>query len=412
MLNFKKIILNNGIPLYILNDPSLKQVFINYIVKYGSSGEWFKFNLDGKDHQVSSGHAHFLEHLLGEHSRYGNIYDNFTKRFHTYNTYTSMEHTSYNFYGINDIKQSVKELIEAVDMPVFDYRDVNHSKHAIEDEAATTSDDIKASLTVLAEKNLYGGFDLFDDSLSAIGDKRTTRKITTKDLRTCYDSFYSDDNKVLIIAGNINEQEIVDFLNEVYANIPRHKSNLILPKYDYESIRRKEDIVLTDIPIDYNALGIKVEKPEDVTDRELQFVLNVLLNALFADNEYMEEMKDKGVLDELQACYFSRCDRFANVIQGFISTKPDEYFKRVLELLNKKDIKKEDYELIRRILIAEEVRQLDSKYDALLSFGDKLPYTEDYSELDYYKEFNYDRFKDIVDRLNFDKNTKVKTITK
>ena len=35
MNNYKKIILNNGIPLYLYSDKSLKQVMVNYIIKYG-----------------------------------------------------------------------------------------------------------------------------------------------------------------------------------------------------------------------------------------------------------------------------------------------------------------------------------------------------------------------------------------
>lgn len=78
--NYKKIILDNGIPLYLYQDTSMKQVFVNYIVKYGFSGEFFKFNLDGKDYDVGAGYAHYLEHLLLESSQYGDLTNYFSRK--------------------------------------------------------------------------------------------------------------------------------------------------------------------------------------------------------------------------------------------------------------------------------------------------------------------------------------------
>lgn len=412
MKNFKKIILNNGIPLYLLIDPSLKQFCANYIVKYGSTGELLNFTLNGKEHHVSPGHAHFLEHIITEHSKNGNLSTNLSDRCSASNTYTATDHTSYNFYGIKDFKKSLKELIEAVDIPVFDYRDVNESRKAILEEASTTSDDIKYRLMMLTERNLYGGFEAVDETLSNIGDRETNRRINTRDLRTCYDAFYNDNNKLLVIAGNLNEEEIVDYLNEIYASIPRHESNLILPKYDYRPIRKKEEYALIDVPTEYNTFGLKIEKPEDVSDREIQFVMSILLDYFFADNEFIDGLTKAGIVDDIQEMDLFKFDRFMNIIQGFISSKPDEYFKRVMEAINKKDITREDYELTKKVLLAISVKELDSKYDYLLKFGDRMGYTTDYSEIDFYRSFDYDRFKEIYGKLDFDTHTMVKTIPK
>ena len=47
MNKFKKVYLDNGIPVYLDRDPSKKNLFFSYNVKYGSDGKWFKFNYDG-----------------------------------------------------------------------------------------------------------------------------------------------------------------------------------------------------------------------------------------------------------------------------------------------------------------------------------------------------------------------------
>ena len=46
MNNYKKIILQNGVTLYLFNDKKLKQTFVSYSINYGSSGKWFDFKYD------------------------------------------------------------------------------------------------------------------------------------------------------------------------------------------------------------------------------------------------------------------------------------------------------------------------------------------------------------------------------
>ena len=408
MNNYKKITLNNGIPLYLYSDPKLKRVFFNYIVKYGSSGEWFKFNLDGKDYNLTSGYAHFLEHLLEEHSIYGNLYKKLDEKGFDANAFTSPDNTSFHFCGNKDIKDAIKKTIEALEMPVYDSKDVEKSRCAILEEASTMSGDINTASVLLAEKNLYKDFDLYDDTLCCIGDRETTEKITKKNLDACYKAFYTDDRKLIVVAGNIDEQELVDYLNEIYENIPKHKSNLILPKIDYDPIRGEKAILENAIDIGFDAFALKVKKPINLDIKDMKLVMNVLSGYVLQQNNFLDELRNKGVLDSLYSCFIERVGDYIDISQGYISSKPDEYVKRLLDKINKKDLTKEDFELIKKTLIANEMSSLDNKYYSPSEFGTKMHYTEDYSDIDSYKKLDYDKYKDIMDKLEFNTYSKVK----
>ena len=117
MNNYKKIILQNGVTLYLFNDKKLKQTFVSYSINYGSSGKWFDFEYDKTKYHVGPGYAHFLEHLLCEHSKYGDIFFQVANNNYKVNGTTSLNSTCYYFRGIKNIKESIKELIEAIDMP-------------------------------------------------------------------------------------------------------------------------------------------------------------------------------------------------------------------------------------------------------------------------------------------------------
>ncbi len=400
MNKFKKIILNNGVPLYLCVDPTMKRVFVSYNIKYGSSGKWFNFNNNGKDYSVGSGYAHYLEHLLGEHSKYGDMYRNFDKRFQRANAYTAMNVTSYHFNGKDDIEKSIVELITAIDTPVFDDKDVDASRHAIEEEAASHVDDTSNNLHGLIERNLYGGFELFDKTLSPIGSRQTTKEITTEGLYDCYNAFYTDDKKFIIIGGNVDEERIVDLLNNVYAKLEPHKSNLVLPELDYDSIRSQNDVINGDLDTPKVGLGMKFKKADSVSLRELYYVLYLIRNSLYNSDE-LRALERKGVYDVFDFAYIPILDNYIDYSFGFVSKHKEELIGNLLELLSKRNITEKEYELARKGLIATELRGMEKKYGHLKNFPQSIPLTDEYSDCDFYQSIDYNRFMEIASTLDF-----------
>ena len=409
MREYKKIILNNGIPLYLNNDPSCKQAIVNYVIKYGSNGDWYKFELDGKHYNVRPGVAHLLEHLLGERSKYGDIYSRITNKNSNANAYTDGSHTSFWFQGSKEIKESVKELIECIDDPVFDEEDIRLTKKAIEREISSYTDDYRELCDHLVLRNLYGDFELFPKSLSSIGRKIDNKNITIDEVKACYDAFYTDDRKVLAITGSFDEKELVDYLNEIYSNLKTHKSRLILPEYDYSLTRKEKDYITRNIDYDLSGLGIKIKKPVDMTDKEFLYTISFITSLLFnSDSNFNEYLRSEGYVDRIKSYHFDRLKEYGNYALTCVSSKPDEYFKRILDKINSNDMIKGEFDLIKRTLLSEEVRGYDSKYDNTKYFGYKMSYTEDYDDIKGYREFDYDRFKSNVDRLDFSTISKAK----
>ena len=112
--NYIKKTLSNGVKLYLFLDKNMKQYYVDYIVNYGSSGKWYDFYLDNKHYHVLPGCAHFLEHLLGEHSKYGNYYEKLVSKKYFSNATTAPNITHYYFRGIDDILKSIEEIINVV----------------------------------------------------------------------------------------------------------------------------------------------------------------------------------------------------------------------------------------------------------------------------------------------------------
>lgn len=404
MRNFKKIILNNGIPLYLLVDPSMKRVFVSYNLKYGSSGQWFNFKNNGQDYSVGNGYAHYLEHLLEEHSKYGNLFTRFNGRYQKGNAYTGSNETSYHFNGKDNVEKSIEELITSIDNPIFDQKDVDATRHAIEEESASWVDDTSNQLYGLLGRNLYGGFELFDETLSPIGNRETTKQITKEDLYNCYNAFYTDDNKYIIICGNVDEKKIVNLLNSTYSKISPHKTNLELPSLDFDSIRSQNEVIDGNLDIPKVGLGMKFKKTDSVSLRELQYVLRIIKNNLLNSNE-LRELEKKGLYNNLDFAYMTTTGDNINYSFGFISNKKNDLIASILELLSKKEITKEEYELARKALIAIDLRDMEDKYNYIKYLPMSFDLSEDYSNCDFYKSIDYNRFMEIVSSLDFSNYT-------
>lgn len=409
MNNYKKIILNNGIPLYLNINKSLKQVFFGYYIGYGSSGKWFDFNLNGKEYHVLPGYAHFLEHLLGERSKYGNLYSIlFQEKNYNINAYTSQYHTFYHFLGVDDIKESIKKMIEAIDDPVFTKEDVEKTRHAIEEEASMTTDNYDSIAVNLAANNLYKSYDSFYKTLTSIGDRETTKQMDYETIKICYEAFYKDDNKKLVISGNVDEKEIVDFLNNLYSKLPSHNAKVILPNYDLDPIRNEKVEIQRDVSMNIESIGFKIKKNEELTKEEVSFCMDIISEYIHGyETKFALSLKDNRLIDILKYNYFSWNDNYLEYLCSYVSKKGDKYYKTIVDKINKKDITKEEYDLVRKKIIADEVRYFDDKYDSPTNFGNRIQFTENYSDIDFFTSIDYDRFMEIYNSLDFNNHTKV-----
>ena len=60
---------------------------------------------------------------------------------------------------------------------------------------------------------------------------------------------------------------------------------------------------------------------------------------------------------------------------------------------------------MRKAIIASEVRTMNNKYDYVKAFPDNIYCTEEYSDIDFYQSFSYDKLLTMLDGLDFSQHT-------
>lgn len=403
MNNYKKIILQNGVTLYLFNDKKLKQTFVSYSINYGSSGKWFDFEYDKTKYHVGPGYAHFLEHLLCEHSKYGDIFFQVANNNYKVNGTTSLNSTYYYFRGIKNIKESIKELIEAIDMPVFTEKDVEDSKKSIREEAKMVCDKNVKSLHSLLLKNLYSDFDYIHESLSTIGNEQTTNDINFELLKVCYDAFYYDENKTLLIAGNINEQEIINYVNEIYAKIPKHEKKLVEYNYNSLDIREKEATIERNVFYEINGLGIKIKMPEEFGRKEMHYFNYIIYQKnLISSSALMIKFMKNGIIESNITSSIELNKNTIDLVIIVNSLNFNLFISELLKNLKEFKVDEREFELMKKVIIANEIRNSENKYKNFKSFTYKKEYSEDFLDIQFIKDLDYNRFNNYLASLNYD----------
>lgn len=403
--NFIKKTLKNGVKLYLYIDKSMKRTFVSYNINYGSSGEYNDFYLDKDKYHVLPGCAHFLEHLLGEHSKYGNIYEKFAKKKYTKNGETSSNYTSYYFIGIEDIKKSIKELITTVDNPIFTNEDIKETSKAICEETKIARDNKYRVAKSIVDRNLFKKIDLTPKELISIGDEKTTKMIDYKMLTTCYNAFYNDDNKILIIAGNIDEKEITDYLEKIYKTIPKHPNKMKPYNYKLGGIRKKEQIEYMSTNEDYILIGFR-SKVKNFTQKEIAtFTYFILRNKFGTDKKFIETLKKEEIISKIETTTY---DTIQDEVCIYIGVSSKQY-KKFIKLL-KKEIKinnftAKDFELYKKTLISDEAFKIDYKYQTLKNFIFNIKFSDDFDDIDFIKTLTFEKFQKFYKSLKFNKST-------
>lgn len=401
--------LKNGIKVYFYKNKNMKRTVVSYNVNYGNLGYYDNFYYKNKFYSMPPAVAHFLEHTLIEESKYGNMLHRFKDKNYEVNGLTGLYLTSYYFVGINEIKESIKMLINMIDDPVFNEESIEKVKNAIIEEV-TKNDDIKYRIAHnLNRRNTYKSFEAISESLNTLGTKETTNSITYDIARTCYDAFYSTNNKFLVIGGNIDIDEMVEYLEEIYKELPAHKDELKTQDYDEPNEVRKDfEEIVKPVDTDYIIVTYKFKNNYKKEKIYLDLYLYFFLRMKFGSStKFVTELiNNKIIIGGIgwDTDYFK--NTFTISFQADVINK-DKFLEELSGQLNSKNMDKKDFELIKKTLKVNELSKLDYIYQAIKNFPFDLQYVPKIFILNHIEKITYEDVIEFIDGLSFN----VKTVT-
>ncbi len=231
MRYYKKF--NNKLRLIVNKIDGLLSVSSGVLVKTGSINESEKEN----------GISHFIEHVMfkGTKTRSAfDISDHIDRIGSQINAFTSKELTCYYTKSTKEhLKESLEILSDIFFNSVFDKGELEKEKGVVIEEINMSEDTPEDICLDLLAKSYYGEKGL---GQTILGPEKNIKKFSRDTVKEYMDKYYTADNVVVSIAGNVDVETVIDYVEDLFASkftktksSSQVKSSVVTPKKLYKS---------------------------------------------------------------------------------------------------------------------------------------------------------------------------------
>lgn len=202
-----------------------KVVSVFLCVKVGSKYEW----------EEVAGITHLIEHMIfkgGEGQKPGEVAGKVEALGGYINAFTSYDQTCYYVVGPVEVLETAFEVLsQAVFKPYFDPQELEREKEVVVEEMKMRLDN---PLIVLYEELMKASYTTYPYKRPIIGYEETVRGLKREDLFYFINHFYTPENMVLIVTGNLSENTLESLLEKYFLNLPKRTLKKVeFPKEPY-----------------------------------------------------------------------------------------------------------------------------------------------------------------------------------
>lgn len=330
--------LANGLSLQLVPMAGYHKTYATFTTDFGSIDNHFVPYGKQEGIKVPDGIAHFLEHKMFEKADH-DAFDLFGKLGADSNAYTSFTQTSYLFSTTSHVHESLDVLLDFVQDPYFTEQTVKKEQGIIGQEIRMYEDDAAWRLYLGMLGNLYPKDPMHID---IAGTVESIGEITPEYLWETYRTFYQPSNMNLVLSGNLNPDEVVEWVEN------NQRQRQFLPQQKPERIFKLNDPTAGDV-IPFRTLTMDVARPkvmvglrgiampENGRERlRYKLAIDLLLDVLFDDTSdnylrlYNNEILDDSFAYNLEMqrgfyfAYFSsdtdQMERFADEIIAILES--------------------------------------------------------------------------------------------
>lgn len=402
--------LENGLKIVFYQDKTKHKTAAYLYINYGSNLKEVK--KDNSFFEIKNGTAHFLEHLLVEHSIYGNSILEFEKNDIIYNGVTDSKYTHFYIDTVCDFNDNLIKLINIVNNSKFNKEDIEETKPAIIKEIMMNKDNKWDNLLKAEYKCLFKNISI----PNTLGEVSDIESMDYEYIKKCYEMFYNPSNQILFIWGNFDIKETKKIIEDEYNKInKKNKEYELIEKEEPNKVVKKEDYIKEDINQDYVRLSYKVDISH-LTNKEkvkLTFYMQYYLSYLFNGSSklYTDLVKEKICNYNIEH-YSSFEDKYIIIEIGLYTDKTDLFIDRVKEIMKEKKYSKKKFEMDKKNTILDMILREENINAIMFPFIDNC-LTFNYYMLDTIEDIyeqNFNDYKNIINSLDFSNYCVVKMI--
>lgn len=297
----QKTTLSNGIRVVTEKMPGLHSASVGFWVKNGSRHEQPEVN----------GISHFVEHMLfkGTSSRSAlQIAKEIDSVGGVLNGFTGREFSCYYAKVLGDkLPQALSLLSDLVLNSTFCEKEIEKERRVIQQEIAQLEDSPDDQI-----------HDLFSDAIWAnhplgqpvLGNAASVARISRNDLLKVLEHRYLGNNILIVAAGNLDHQVIMEQIEKAFAAVPSGGDELVCTLPDYRSGFRVSPRSLEQVNF---CIGCKA-LPQNHQDRFALHLLNCILGGSMSSRLFQEVREQRGLAYSIYSYLNTHSDAGALVV--------------------------------------------------------------------------------------------------
>lgn len=282
MGNYKEIVLSNGAKLILINIPRSYSVTISAFIKAG-------FHSDPKE---LPGLAHFVEHMIFKgcdaYPSSLELAQAVEKHGGWHNAYTGIDYQQHTIHMPSDkLEEGVKVLLSSLSSPLFDESEIENEKNVLNEEILKNISNPERAIWDYAWQPLF--FENTSLARPYSGTAEDVKKIEKKDLVSFVQKHFVPDSTVFLVAGDIQEKNIIEYFEAYGKNYIREGETQDLTI----NFTSQNQVKIYPLDIDQSTIFISIKTvPLKSNDR---FILNLICDFLggFYASKLPMELRDR-----------------------------------------------------------------------------------------------------------------------
>ncbi len=344
--SYESVQLSNGLRIYCYSMPNYNATHAMIGTNFGSIDR--NFSLNGKEHKIPAGVAHFLEHKMFEKKEH-DVFDLYAQYGASANAFTTFDKTCYIFTATSNISECLDILLYSVNSPYFTKETVEKEMGIISQEIKMYDDNAYWRLLFGVLNGLYVNHTIKDD---IAGTVESIHEITDETLYTCSNAFYSPSQMILAVAGNITMQEILSACEKVEFENVKQDIKKITPN-EPKNINYKEKSITMPISEHMVAIGYKENFDCKISARH-ELIGHMILETLTGStSDLFNRLYDKNLVNgTFGGEVMCGEDYFSTIFSGETS-KPDVLVKEIektITELKQRGLSNEEFTIIKNSL--------------------------------------------------------------
>jgi predicted Zn-dependent peptidase len=346
--NFK-----NDLKLFIIKTDKLSSIDITLYIKVGSTQENAKNN----------GISHLLEHVLYANTKNQEAFPNEIDIYpYTNKEFTYFETTAHK----NLLEKTLLGLNYVVSSPDFEKNDLKIIKKEIilENEEYNSDSDSFVYFNQKIDESLYAKNTL---ALSIGGNKNSLKNISLEDLKKWYKKYYTSDNMILTIVGNVDIKKNSKLVNNIFNNTTFKK---IAPKKTDKIKKVSYKKNSTIIKIKSNSQKrIYLASVFPIGGINDQSYFKKIILAEILSRKLRKKQKNNLLFREIELNfihYFNTGE--IRIINSYLKNSSKKYFLQIKDFLDSFKIEKDFFEDVKKYMINQFLLKND-KIDELSSLS-------------------------------------------